>query len=126
MRKKHVATTSDSISASYDVYIADPSMGTTYTSLVAQLNAAVSGTTFTSLLATYSTVYSTPAFANATSTIASTSDTTVVVASSNDDPAVSTGAIIGIVIGAFAFIICILGIFLYCTSMKAKPVVHTD
>lgn len=106
------ASTTDSIIASYDVYVATPSSEVTYETLVSQLRAAVSGTTFITLLATYSAVYSTPGFSNVTaSTLLSTSDSsytpsTTSSTNGNDEITLSVGAISGIAIGGFVLLAC--------------------
>lgn len=115
-KKEHVATASDSIIASYTVSVA--STTSSYDSLVAQLDVAVSGTAFTDYLTTYSAVYSTPGFDNCTSEIQSTVNTSSTGSSSSSAATLSMGAIIGIAAGGTALLCCcvVVAFFFVCKT----------
>ncbi len=108
-----LATSSNSIYTNYTV--STTQSGVTYDSLSTQLSDNIANGVFDSYLKQYSSVYGAPGFANATSTVVTTTNGLAVSNGSSDSNGLSRSAVAGIVVGGIGFglLVIFLGYYLF-------------
>jgi hypothetical protein len=116
------ATSGIAALVSYEVFIANPDIQLSYSSLSQQLTANVENGVFNQYLNIYSVQYNAPGLANCTSSAVS-SENLSPATTTNNSKLLSTGAIVGIAIGGTAGLILITSlvyvVYQYCLADNA-------